>query len=53
MNIIMLNHNYEGFGTWHRCFKYAKALAEDHNVTMVCASGKKFDLKIRKKKLIM
>ena len=51
MNILILNHNYEKFGTWFRCIKFAKALANHHQVTMICASGNKFDFKIRKKKL--
>lgn len=51
MRILILNHNYEKFGTWFRCIRYAKSLSNEHDVTMICASGKKIDLKIRKKKL--
>lgn len=52
MKVLFLNHNQEGFGTFHRCFFLGRYLARlGIDVTMVCASGKRFDLRIRKRKI--
>ncbi len=52
MRILFLNHNHERFGTYFRCYFLAQGLSNlGHRVTMICASGKKFDLLIRKKKI--
>lgn len=49
MKILVLNHNQERFGTYWRCFSLAEGLSKlGHQIVMVCASGKKFDLKVRK-----
>ncbi len=48
VNILILNHNHERFGTYFRCKFIAEELTKHgHRVTMICASGKNFDLKIR------
>ncbi|PIS20629.1 hypothetical protein COT52_02675 [candidate division WWE3 bacterium CG08_land_8_20_14_0_20_43_13] len=50
--ILILNHNQERFGTYYRCLFLGKGLAaRGYQVTMICASGRKFDLLIRKKKI--
>lgn len=50
--VLFLNHNQENFGTYYRCFFLAKGLSEKgYQVTMLCASGKNFDLLVRKKKI--
>jgi hypothetical protein len=50
--IVFLNHNQEQFGTYYRCFFLAKGLSEKgYKVTMLCASGKDFDLRVRKKRI--
>jgi glycosyltransferase involved in cell wall biosynthesis len=50
MNILFLNHNFENFGTYFRCFYLGKNLARMGNrVTLVCASKKNIDFFIRKK----
>jgi len=50
--ILFLNHNQENFGTYYRCFFLAKGLSEiGYDITMICASGKKFDLLVRRKKI--
>jgi len=50
--ILFLNHNQENFGTYYRCFFLAKGLSEHgYEVKMLCASGKKFDLLVRRKKI--
>jgi len=50
--VLFLNHNQENFGTYYRCFFLAKGLSENgFNVKMLCASGKKFDILIRRKKI--
>ncbi|MFH1905667.1 MAG: glycosyltransferase [bacterium] len=50
MNILFLNHNFENFGTYFRCFYLGKNLARmGHKVTLVCASKKNIDFFIRKK----
>lgn len=52
MKILMLNHNHENYGTYYRCFFLAKSLSKlGHKVTLVCASGRNFDILIRKKKI--
>lgn len=50
MKILFLNHNYENFGTFYRCYYLAKYLARSgHLVDLVCASKRKVDLGIRQK----
>ena len=50
--ILFLNHNQENFGTYYRCLFLAKGLSENgYKIKMLCASGKNFDLFIRKKKI--
>ncbi|HPN96154.1 MAG TPA: glycosyltransferase family 4 protein [Candidatus Moranbacteria bacterium] len=50
--ILFLNHNQENFGTYYRCLFLGKNLAKrGHRITMLCASGKKFDLLVRRKKI--
>lgn len=50
--ILFINHNQENFGTYYRCFFLAKGLSEcGCQITMICASGKKFDLLIRRRKI--
>lgn len=52
MKILFLNHNQEGLGTYWRCFFVGKHLSRrGHKITMICASGKRFDLLIRRKKV--
>lgn len=52
MKILILNHNQERLGTYWRCFFFAKQLSSlGHNITMICASGKRFDLLIRTKQI--
>ncbi|PIS08814.1 hypothetical protein COT75_05030 [Candidatus Beckwithbacteria bacterium CG10_big_fil_rev_8_21_14_0_10_34_10] len=52
MKILILNHNQENLGTYFRCFNFGKELSHlKHQIIMICASGKKFDLSIRKKKI--
>ena len=43
MKILILNHNQEGVGTWYRCDNFARYLSEEHEITHVYASSKKFD----------
>lgn len=48
MKILFLNHSQENYGTYHRCFLLAENLAKRGlDITMICASGKKVDWKIR------
>lgn len=48
MKILFLNHNYENFGTFYRCYFFGKYLARrGHRVELVCASKKNFDLRIK------
>lgn len=48
MKVLFLNHNYENFGTYWRCYYLAKYLSlKGISVDLVCASRKKFDLGIR------
>lgn len=48
MKILFLNHNYENFGTFYRCYFLGKYLARrGHEIDIVCASRKNFDLKIK------
>lgn len=52
MKILFLNHNQERFGTYWRCFYLAKHLSQQgHEIILICASGRNFDLLIRKKKI--
>lgn len=52
MKVIFLNHNQENFGTYYRCLRLAEALVKlGITVTLVCASGSKFDLIVRKKNI--
>lgn len=52
MRILILNHNNENYGTYYRCFFLGKYLSFlGHEVTMLCASGKNFDLLIRRKRV--
>ena len=49
MKILILNHNQERFGTYWRCYSLAEGLSKlGHQLIMVCASGKKFDLRVKK-----
>lgn len=49
MKILILNHNQERFGTYWRCFSLGEGLSKlGHQIIMVCASGRKFDLLVRK-----
>jgi glycosyltransferase involved in cell wall biosynthesis len=49
MKVLILNHNQERFGTYFRCFYLAKYLAKNGvQISMICASGRSFDLGIRK-----
>jgi len=48
--ILFLNHNYENYGTYFRCYYLGKYLSIlGHNITLVCASKSNFDLRIRTK----
>lgn len=50
MKILFLNHNYEDFGTYYRCYFLGKCLARlGHMVDLVCATKKNFDLTIKRK----
>jgi len=50
--VLLLNHNQENFGTYYRCLFLAKGLSKSgYKVVMSCASGKKFDLLVRSKKI--
>ncbi len=50
--ILILNHNQENFGTYFRCFFLGQGIAaKGYQVKMICASGKNFDLLIRKKRI--
>lgn len=41
-----------GWGTFHRCFFIGKNLAKlDHEIRLICASGKEFDLSISTQKI--
>lgn len=52
MKILFLNHNQEGLGTYFRCLFFGKYLSRfGHQVTMICASGRRFDLLVRRKKI--
>lgn len=52
MKLLFLNHNYENFGTYFRCFFLAKYLSKiGYEVDLVCASPKNFDLKIRRREI--
>lgn len=52
MKVLFLNHNQERFGTYWRCFYLAKHLSnQGFKITLICASGRNFDLLIRKKKI--
>lgn len=47
--ILFLNHNQENFGTYFRAYFLADQLShQGYKIIMLCASGKTFDLKIRK-----
>jgi len=48
MKILILNHNQENYGTYHRCFFLAKFMAQQGiHIHMICASGRNFDFLIR------
>ncbi|MFA5047581.1 MAG: glycosyltransferase family 4 protein [Patescibacteria group bacterium] len=48
--ILILNHNQENFGTYYRCLFLGRGLSSaGYKVRMLCASGRKFDLRIRRK----
>ena len=50
--ILILNHNNENYGTYFRCFFIGKYLGRlGYKITMLCASGKNFDLSLRRKKI--
>ena len=50
LRILFLNHNYENFGTYYRCFFLGRSLARlGHHVDLVCASRRVFDLRIRRR----
>lgn len=49
-NILILNHNQEGFGTYWRCKNIGIQLARrGYDVSMICASGANCDFRIRRK----
>lgn len=50
--VLILNHNQEYFGTYWRCLNIGKALAKAGlSVTMICASGSRFDLLVRSREI--
>jgi glycosyltransferase involved in cell wall biosynthesis len=50
--VLILNHSQENFGTYYRCFFLAEGLSrKGYEITMICASGKKFDLLVKKRKI--
>lgn len=50
--ILILNHNHERFGTYFRCYFIAEGLSKvGYKVTMICASGRNFDLLIRRQRI--
>ena len=50
--ILFLNHNQENHGTYYRCMFLGNELStQGYKIKMICASGGKFDLFIRKKHL--
>jgi glycosyltransferase involved in cell wall biosynthesis len=52
VKILFLNHNFENFGTYFRCFYLAKYLSRKGiKVDLICASGSNFDLKIEQKEI--
>src|SRR3990172_3883346 len=52
MRVLMLNHNQEQFGTYFRCRFLAEEMAKrGHQVTLVCASGKSFSVRIERRRL--
>ncbi|MBN1263815.1 MAG: glycosyltransferase family 4 protein [Candidatus Pacebacteria bacterium] len=52
MKILILNHNQERFGTYWRCLNIGRSLvSRGYRVTLICASGEKFDLLMRKKEI--
>ena len=47
--VLILNHNQEQHGTYYRCLFLGKGLAQrGYQVSMICASGRDFDLMIRR-----
>ncbi len=52
MDILFLNHNQKGYGTYYRCYHLGRELSlMRHKVTLLCASKKNWDLRIRKHKI--
>ncbi|MFQ5710333.1 MAG: glycosyltransferase family 4 protein [Candidatus Geothermarchaeales archaeon] len=52
MRILLLNHNPINYGTYYRCFNLGRQLSYlDHNVTLICASEKDFDLHISNRRV--
>jgi glycosyltransferase involved in cell wall biosynthesis len=48
--VLFLNHNYENYGTYFRCFYLGKYLSKKrYRVELVCASKNNFDLRIKSK----
>lgn len=53
LHILLLTSIYENFGGYYRCLNLGKHLAQKgYKITLICASGKNFDLRIRKKELV-
>lgn len=53
LRILILNHNPEHYGTYFRCYRLGRELARrGHLVTMVCASGRSFDLHLRRQVVV-
>lgn len=52
LKILIFNHNQERFGTYFRCYSIADGLSQiGYKVTMICASGRDFDFRVRKQQI--
>lgn len=52
LNILFLTSIYENFGGYYRCLNLGRCLSRrGFHVTLICASGRNFDLRIRKRKI--
>jgi len=52
MKILFLNHNFQNFGTYFRCFYLARHLSKKGiKVDLICASASNLDLKIKQKEI--
>ena len=52
LHILFLTSIYENYGGYYRCFNLGKHLTHiGFRVTLICASGKNFDICIRRRKL--